>query len=72
MFASFFLFIKNCHTANDDHAVFNLATSAIVRKRVRPRITGTGTQIEKPGKPKTIIGCNNNHIVYYRPLTVTK
>ena len=24
--------------------------SAIVRKRVRPRITGTGTQIEKPGK----------------------
>ena len=28
------------------------ATSAIVRKRVRPRITGTatGTQIEKPGK----------------------
>ena len=26
------------------------ATSAIVRKRVRPRITGTGTQIEKPCK----------------------
>ena len=26
------------------------ATSAILRKRVRPGITGTGTQIEKPGK----------------------
>ena len=26
------------------------ATSAIVRKRERPRITDTGTQIEKPGK----------------------
>ena len=26
------------------------ATSAIVRKRVRPRITGTGIQIEKRGK----------------------
>ena len=25
-------------------------TSATVRKRVRPRITGKGTQIEKPGK----------------------
>ena len=25
-------------------------TSAIVRNRVRPQITGTGTQIEKPGK----------------------
>ena len=48
------------------------ATSAIVRKRVGPRITGTGTQIENPGKPKAIFGCNNNHIVYYRPLTVTK
>ena len=26
------------------------ATSAIVTKRVRPQITGTGTQMEKPGK----------------------
>ena len=43
MFASFALFIKNCHTVNDDHAVFAVsATSAIVRKRVRPRIAGTG------------------------------
>ena len=49
MFASFALFIKNCHTVNDDHADTS-ATSAIVRKHVRPRITGTGTQIEKPGK----------------------
>ena len=43
MLASFALFIKNCHTVNDDHAVFAVsATSAIVRKRVRPRIAGTG------------------------------
>ena len=52
MLASFFaLFIKNCRTVNDDHAIFIVsATSAIVGKRVRPRITGTGTQIEKPGE----------------------
>ena len=32
-----------CHTVNDDHAVFAVsATSVIVRKRVRPRIAGTG------------------------------
>ena len=43
MFASFAFFIKNCHTVNDDDAVFAVsATSAIVRKRVRPRIAGTG------------------------------
>ena len=42
MFASFALFINDCHTVNDDHAVFN--------QRVGPRITGTGSQIEKPGK----------------------
>ena len=28
----------------------NRMASAIVRKRVRPRITGKGTEIEKPGK----------------------
>ena len=38
MLASFALFIKNCHTVNDDHTVFAVsATSAIVKKRVRPR-----------------------------------
>ena len=43
MLASFALFIKNCHTVNDDHAVFAVsATSAIVRKRVRPRIAQCG------------------------------
>ena len=52
MFASFAFFIKKCHTVND---VMNTpssasATLAIVRKRVRPRITGTDTQIEKLGK----------------------
>ena len=43
MLASFALVIKNCHTVNDDHAVFAVSvSSAIVRKRVRPRIAGTG------------------------------
>ena len=49
------------------------ATLAIVRKQVTPRIPGTGTLIEKRGKVTwDDIGCNNNHIVYYRPLTVTE
>ena len=37
MFASFALFIKNCHTVNDDHVVFNLSD-------LRPR-GGEGTAI---------------------------
>ena len=32
MFASFALFIKNCHTVNDDRAVFNLSDLSYCEK----------------------------------------
>ena len=55
------------------------ATSAIVRKRVRHRITGTRTQIEKPGKVTwdNWLSLDATTILlyidqYYRPLIVTK
>ena len=53
-----------------------LATSAIVRKCVRPRIAGTRTQIEKPGKvtwdESLSLDATTVTLWYYQPLTVTK
>ena len=53
-----------------------LATSAIVRKFVRPRIAGTHTQIEKPGKvtwdESLSLDATTVTLWYYQPLTVTK
>ena len=66
MFASFALFIKNCHTVNDDHAVFNLSDLNHCEKTCK-------TQVHRSNLRRLIVtGCNNNHIEYYRPLTVTK
>ena len=45
MFASFELFINDCHTVYDDHAVFNLSNLGHCESHY-----GTGSQIEKPGK----------------------
>ena len=51
MFASFALFMKKIATQSMMTTPSSTSeTSAIVRKRVRTRITGTGTQIEKRGK----------------------
>ena len=83
MFASFALFIKNFHTVNDDHAVFNLSNfshceKTCTRERVRPRIAGTGTQTEKRDKVTwdDSLSLDATTITLYiidpRPLTVTK
>ena len=37
-------------TVNDDHAVFNLSDLSHCDKTCKTSITGTGTQMEKPGK----------------------
>ena len=66
MFASFALVIENCHTVNEDHAVFNLSDLNHCEKTCK-------TQVHRSNLRRLIVtGCNNNHIEYYRPLTVTK
>ena len=50
MFASFALFIKNCHTVNDNLADLNLSDLSHYEKTCKTSNYRTGTRIEKPGK----------------------
>ena len=50
MFASFALFIKNCHTVNDDHAVFNLSDLRHCEKTCKTSNYRHRYTNEKPGK----------------------
>ena len=69
MFASFALFIKNCHTVNDDVAVFNLSDLSHYEKTSKSsNYLHTYTDWKAWWgnlRQLIVIGCNNNRIVYW-------